>query len=191
MLRSSSDSVARPVVAIEYKAPHKLTMDEIPTALQGDIWVEKNVIDKYEDSFAFRCKNLLAAVVTQLFSYMIDKEVQYGYICTGEAFIFGHIPDDPSSFQYSVNIPGKDYDAGDESRLERTTVGQVFAFILQALRGGQEWKEKATKLKQWKVEFLDVLQSIPVTERYSNEASTDKPSRWVPDARTRRPKTRY
>jgi hypothetical protein len=193
VLRNSSDGIARPVVAIEYKAPHKLTMDEIPTGLQGDIWVERDVIDKNEDSFAFRCKNLLAAVVTQLFSYMIDKEVQYGYIYTGEAFIFGHIPDDPSSFQYSVNIPGKDYDAGDEGRLERTAVGRVFALILQALRvrrPGQEWKEKATKLKQWKVEFLDVLQSIPVTERYSKEASTYKPSRWVPDARTRRPKTR-
>lgn len=181
------------MVAIEYKAPHKLTIEEISTGLQGDIWPERDVIDKNEDSFAFRCKNLLAAVVTQLFSYMIDKEVQYGYICTGEAFIFGHIPDDPTSFHYSVNIPGKDYNIDDEGRLERTAVGQVFAFTLQALRKrrpGQEWKEKATKLKQWKVEFLDVLQSIPVTERHSKEASAYKPSRWVPNARKKGPKTR-
>ncbi|KAM0714634.1 hypothetical protein Q7P37_009930 [Cladosporium fusiforme] len=193
VLRSSSDGSARPVVAIEYKAPHKLTIEEIPTGLQGDIWPEMDVIDKNEDSFAFRCKNLLAAVVTQLFSYMIGKEVQYGYICTGEAFIFGHIPDDPTAFHYSVNIPGKDYNIDDEDRLERTAVGQVFAFTLQALRKrrpGQEWKEKATKLKQWKVEFLDVLQSIPVTERHSKEASAYKPSRWVPNARKKGPKTR-
>lgn len=193
VLRSSSDGSARPVVAIEYKAPHKFTIEEIPTGLQGDIWPERDVIDKNEDSFAFRCKNLLAAVVTQLFSYMIDKEVQYGYICTGEAFIFGHIPDDPTSFHYSVNIPGKDYSMDDEDRLERTAVGQVFAFTLQALRArrpGQEWKEKAKKLKQWKVEFLDVLQSIPVTERHSKEASVYKPSRWVPNARKKGPKTR-
>jgi hypothetical protein len=193
VLRSSSDGSARPVIAIEYKAPHKLTIEEIPTGLQGDIWPERDVIDKNEDSFAFRCKNLLAAVVTQLFSYMIDKEVQYGYICTGEAFIFGHIPDDPTAFHYSVNIPGKDYSVDGEDRLERTAVGQVFAFTLQALRArrpGQEWKEKATKLKQWKVEFLDVLQSIPVTERHSKEASAYKPSRWVPNAKQRRPKTR-
>jgi hypothetical protein len=193
VLRSSSDGSARPVVAIEYKAPHKLTLEEITTGLQGDIWPERDVIDKNEDSFAFRCKNLMAAVVTQLFSYMIDKEVQYGYICTGEAFIFGHIPDDPTSFHYSVNIPEKDYSMDDEDRLERTAVGQVFAFTLQALRvrrPGQEWKEKATKLKQWKVEFLDVLQSIPITERHSKEASTYKPSRWVPNARKIRPKTR-
>jgi len=193
VLRSSSDGSARPVVAIEYKAPHKLTIEEISTGLQGDIWPERDVIDKNEDSFAFRCKNLMAAVVTQLFSYMIDKEVQYGYICTGEAFIFGHIPDDPLSLHYSVNIPGKDYNIDDEDRLERTAVGQVFAFILQALRKrrpGQEWKEKATKLKQWKVEFLDVLQSIPVTERHSKEASAYKPSTWVLNARKKGPKTR-
>jgi hypothetical protein len=37
VLRNSSDGIARPVVAIEYKAPYKLTIDEIPTSLQGDI----------------------------------------------------------------------------------------------------------------------------------------------------------
>jgi tRNA A-37 threonylcarbamoyl transferase component Bud32 len=193
VLRSSSDGSARPVLAIEYKAPHKLNIKEIPIGLQGEIRPERDVIDKDDDSFAFRCKNLLAAVVTQLFSYMIDKEVQYGYICTGEAFIFGHIPDDPTSFHYSVNIPGTDYSPGDVDRLERTAVGQVFAFTLQALRArrpGQEWKQKAKNLKQWKVEFLDVLQSIPVTERQSEAASIYKPSRWVPSARKKGPKTR-
>jgi len=193
VLRNSSDGSARPIVAVEYKAPHKLTIKEIPTGLTGEIRPERDVIDKNEDSFAFRCKNLLAAVITQLFSYMIDKEVQYGYICTGEAFIFGYIPDDPTSFHYSVNIPGEDYVVDDDERLEYTAVGQVFAFILQALRKrrpGQEWKEKATKLKQWKVEFLDVLQSIPVTERHSKEASVYKPNRWVPNVRKKAPVTR-
>jgi hypothetical protein len=35
---------------------------------------------------------LIAAVVTQIFSYMMDSGVRYGYICTGEAFVFLHIP---------------------------------------------------------------------------------------------------
>ena len=88
----SKDGIARPVVAIEYKAPHKLTIKEICTGLQGEIQPERDVIDKNEDGFEFLCKNLMAAVITQLFAYMIDKGVKYGYICTGEAYIFMHTP---------------------------------------------------------------------------------------------------
>ena len=193
VLRGFDDTSARPVLPIEYKAPHKLTIEEISTGLQGDICPETDVIGRDEGSFAFRCKNLLAAVVTQLFSYMIDKEVQYGYVCTGEAFVFGHIPDDPTTFLYSINVPRMDYDADDDYQLERTAVGQVFAFTLQAMRVRrpcQERREKATQLKQWKVEFLDVLQTILVTKRHSKRASEYKPSRWVTRARQRRPKTR-
>ena len=184
------DEFARPIEAVEYKAPHKLTIEEISTGLKSEIWPERDVIDKDEDSFDFRCKNLMAAVITQLFSYMIDRGVQYGYICTGEAFIFGHIPDDPTTFQYSVNIPRDDCVADSENRLERTAVAQVFAFTLQALRAGQpgaDWSDRArAKLKRWKVEYLDVLAKIPITERKSREASAYEPSVWLTPPKQRR-----
>ena len=185
------DELARPIVAVEYKAPHKLTIEEISTGLRSEIWPERDVIDKDEDTFNFRCKNLMAAVITQLFSYMIDRGVQYGYISTGEAFIFGHIPDDPTTFQYSVNIPKDDCVADSENHLERTAVAQVFAFTLQALRAGQpgaDWGDRArAKLKRWKVEFLDVLAKIPITERKSREASAYEPSIWLTSPKQRRP----
>ena len=185
------DEFARPIEAVEYKAPHKLTIEEISTGLKSEIWPERDVIDKDEDSFDFRCKNLMAAVITQLLSYMIDRGVQYGYICTGEAFIFGHIPHDPTTFQYSVNIPRDDCVSDSENRLERTAVAQVFAFTLQALRAGQpgaDWSDRArAKLKRWKVEYLDVLARIPITERKSREASAYEPSVWLTSPKQRRP----
>jgi len=76
----SRNGIARPVVAIEYKAPHKPTIDEIWTGLRDEIWPERDVIDRTDDTYEFMCKNLMAAVITQLFSYMIDKGVRYGYI---------------------------------------------------------------------------------------------------------------
>ena len=184
------DELARPIVAVEYKAPHKLTIEEISTGLRSEIWPERDVIDKDEDTFDFRCKNLMAAVLTQLFSYMIDRGVQHGYISTGEAFIFGHIPDDPTTFQYSVNIPKDDCVADSENHLERTAVAQVFAFTLQALRAGQpgaEWGDRArANLKRWKVEFVDVLAKIPITERKSRDASAYEPSVWLTSPKQRR-----
>ncbi|PPJ55134.1 hypothetical protein CBER1_09974 [Cercospora berteroae] len=128
-----ADGSARPLIAIEYKAPHKLTIEEICTGLQSEIQPERDVIGQDENGFVFLCRRLLAAVITQLFSYMIDKCVRYGYICTGEAYIFLRIPDDPTTVYFSVNIPKKDYEVDAESRLERTAVSQVFAFIQQAL----------------------------------------------------------
>ena len=185
------DELARPIEAVEYKAPHKLTIEEISTGLKSEIWPERDVIDKDEDTFDFRCKNLMAAVITQLFSYMIDRGVQYGYISTGEAFIFGHIPDDATTFQYSVNIPRDDCVSDSENHLERTAVAQVFAFTLQALRAGEpgaDWGDRArAKLKRWKVEFVDVLAKIPITERKSREASAYEPSVWLTSPKQRRP----
>jgi hypothetical protein len=132
----TSDSRNVPVLAIEYKAPHKLSRDEIVAGLESEIQPERDVINKDGEGFAFASRSLTAAVVTQLFSYMIGKGIQYGYVCTREAFVFLHIPDDPTIVYYSGCVPNLDVlDDDDETRLHRTAVAQVFAFILQALCG--------------------------------------------------------
>jgi hypothetical protein len=43
------------------------------------------VINKEGDDFDFLSKSLVAAVITQLFSYMIRKGIQWGYVFVGEA----------------------------------------------------------------------------------------------------------
>ncbi|KAJ2971135.1 hypothetical protein NUW58_g9502 [Xylaria curta] len=123
-----------PALAIEYKAPHKLTRDEVITGLREEIQPERDVINKDDEGFASASRRLTTAVITQLFSYMVNKGIQYGYVCTGETFIFLHIPDDPSVVYYSVCVPNLDVLEDDENRLHCTAVAQVFAFVLQALR---------------------------------------------------------
>ena len=97
-----------PVYAVEFKAPHKVTIPELAAGLhQTDL--ARDVIDQEGDTFEFYATRLVAAVVTQIFSYMIDIGVRYGYICTGEAFVFLHIPkDDPTVVQYFLCIPNQD-----------------------------------------------------------------------------------
>ncbi|KAI3042158.1 hypothetical protein CBS147353_11859 [Aspergillus niger] len=111
---------------------------------------------------------------------MIDSGVRYGYICTGEAFVFLHIPkDDPTIIQYFLCIPNQDaqadVQADDEVRLHRTAIGQVLAFTLQALAvepPTQQWHDVAhNQLTTWKVEYLDVLREIPETFRKDPPAS--------------------
>ncbi|KAL2369204.1 hypothetical protein RJ035_003797 [Blastomyces gilchristii] len=64
-----------PALAIEYKAPHKLTRDEIVGGLAQDIHPFKEVIDKDSDDSDFCSKWLVTAIITQLFFYMVVKRV--------------------------------------------------------------------------------------------------------------------
>ncbi|KAF3760063.1 hypothetical protein M406DRAFT_269932 [Cryphonectria parasitica EP155] len=180
---SMSDGTSIPKTAIEYKAPHKLTQDEIVTGLASEIQPGRDVINKAADDFAAMSRALAAAVVTQLFSYMVGKGIQYGYISTGQVFVFLHIPDDPTIVYYSVSVPNLDVLEDDANRLHRMAVAQVFAFVLQSLRAEappQSWHDAAARLDTWAVEYDDVLSRIPETVRKGNKPrnSPYKPQRW-------------
>ncbi|KAK0630868.1 hypothetical protein B0T17DRAFT_607648 [Bombardia bombarda] len=179
----TSDGVIVPKIAIEYKAPHKLTQDEISTGLVSEVQPDRDVINKDGKDFAFTSRALAAAVVTQLFSYMIGKGIQYGYVSTGEAFVFLYIPDDASTVYYYVSVPNLDVRDDDETRLHRTAVAQVFAFILQSLRAeppSQVWHDAAATLDTWAVEYDDILSRIPETVRKGKQprASPYKAQHW-------------
>ncbi|KAK1840381.1 hypothetical protein CCHR01_16990 [Colletotrichum chrysophilum] len=153
-----------PAIAIKYKAPHKLGRNEVVTGLASEIQPERDVINKDGSRFAFTSRALTSAIVTQLFSYMIGKGIQYGYVCTGEVLVFLYIPDDPSTIYYHMCVPNLDVLDGDENRLHRTAIAQVFAFIIQALRAEPpppSWHDAAAALNTWAVEYNDVLQNIP------------------------------
>ncbi|OAQ57692.2 serine threonine protein kinase [Pochonia chlamydosporia 170] len=172
-----------PTIAIEYKAPHKLSVDEIVTGLDSEIRPERDVINKDGQGFTFNARALTAAVVTQLFSYMIGKGIRYGYFCTGQAFGFLNIPDDPSTVYCAVCVPKLDVMDDDENRLHRTAAAQVFAFLVQALLAtppAESWHDDAEKLGRWDVEYEDILSKIPPSERKDKEprASPYKPQRW-------------
>lgn len=156
---------------VEYKPPHKLTLGRIYEGLE-DMEL-KDVIkrDKEEDSKP-RLRRLVAAVITQAYSYMLKSGLEYGYVCTGEAFIFLRIPDDPTTVYYFLSVPNGDVtattgwkpDSDEPNRLHLTAVGQVLAFTLQALRTpprDQTWRTWAQdQLKTWEVVYEDILEAI-------------------------------
>jgi hypothetical protein len=183
----TSDSQNIPVLAIEYKAPHKLSVDEIAVGLESEIRPERDVINKHGQGFAFAARALAAAIVTQCFSYMVGKGLQYGYVCTGQAFIFLYIPDDPATVYCSICVPSLDVMEDDEARLHRTATSQVFAFILQALRADpppMSWHDAAERLDIWPVEYDDVLKNIPASVRKEPRDSPYRPQRWKPFKRS-------
>lgn len=63
-----------PVYTVEFKAPHKVTIPELVAGLH-QIDPARDVINQEGDTFKFYATYLVAAVVTQIFSYMIDSGV--------------------------------------------------------------------------------------------------------------------
>ena len=85
-----------------------------------------------------------------------------------------------STVYFSVCVPNLDVMDDDETRLHRTVVAQVFAFILQALRARpppELWHDEAEKLNTWAIEYDDILRDIPATVRKEARASPYKPQR--------------
>ncbi|RHZ44725.1 uncharacterized protein CDV56_101514 [Aspergillus thermomutatus] len=182
-----------PVYAVEFKAPHKLTVAELVAGFH-EMDLERDVINQEGDTFEFYATTLAAAVSAQIFSYMHGLGRPLGCIRTGEAIVFLRIPTDPTVLQYHLCIPYQDVQAGEESRLHRTAVGQMLAFTLQALAAeapSQEWHDAAYRnLSTWEVEYLNVLRDIPETIRKEPPSSNYRPSHWKPILKTHNTRSR-
>lgn len=84
----------KPALVVEYKAPHKLTLAHLRLVLNPDhppleldSIINAMSVPSHEDEvahFKYHAERLVAAVVTQTFSYMVRCGTQSGYIATGE-----------------------------------------------------------------------------------------------------------
>jgi hypothetical protein len=161
-----------PAFIIEYKAPYKLSLAHIKVGLQ-DMELDQVVRYQKNETPEDICRRVLAAVITQLYSYMIKTGVEYAYICTGEAFIFLRVlRDDPSTVYYYLSVPKEDVGettgwAGDlnvDNRLHLTALGQILAFTLRALRvppRDASWRSwAANRLMLWEMVCDNLLNEI-------------------------------
>ena len=115
---------------------------------------------------------------------MIRGGLEYGYICTGQAFVFLHVPEDFNLCENNVAVPnrmvgettGWSSRSMEVNRLHLTSVAQVLCFSLMALEKRprpQEWIAKAASpLKQWAVDLDELLKDITLSER-KNSSSPD------------------
>ncbi|CAK7274070.1 hypothetical protein SEPCBS119000_005980 [Sporothrix epigloea] len=159
-------------VAIEFKAPHKLTFDLVKDGYTSEIHPDRDVINKKGNDIEFKSRELAAAVVTQLYSYMIPRGIQYGYISTGETYVFLHIPDDPTIVYFYKSVPSVDVRNNDELRLRKTAVARVFAFVLKSLLvepPPQSWHDAAAELTTWPEEYDSELERTPELRRKVKE----------------------
>jgi hypothetical protein len=171
-----------PAFIVEYKAPHKLTLRAIQEGLRD--MALQDVLDCGEsDTPSKKYQRLVAAAVTQAFSYMVMAGLEFGYVCTGQAFIFLQVPEDPTTVRYFLSTPqadvgdltgwSDDVASSTKNRLHLTAVAQVLAFTLQALQSpprSHEWRAKAEDtLKTWEYVYSEVLDAAPAPEATPSE----------------------
>jgi hypothetical protein len=109
--------------------------------------------------------------------------LQYGYICTGEAFVFLRIPEDPTVVQYYLCVPNQESLGGERLKSKRKYLANsspVEAVLIVGLyiliwHTSQKWHDTAhDKLSTWKVEYLDILREIPETVRTQGNIQLSK-----------------
>ncbi|RDA93649.1 hypothetical protein CP533_4868 [Ophiocordyceps camponoti-saundersi (nom. inval.)] len=143
-----------PCLSIEHVAPWKFSLSEIMIGLSSEIHLPEDIVNSSAE--IHQSRSLCAAVVTQLYAAMIRSGTSYGFICTGEAYIFLHIPMDSSKVYVSVQVPKLMVNDDDERGLYHTAVAQIFALSIRAVREGpqcQKWYEGFKDAALWKETF--------------------------------------
>ena len=121
-----------------------------------------------KERLEYNLDKIVAAVLMQMFYYMIQCGLEYSYITTGETFVFLRVKEeDPTTLYYHVTVPKEEVDMHEDpqSRVLHTAVGQVLSFCLLAMKPQQrskEWQARAYRLlEKWPVSrvFHKTLQS--------------------------------
>jgi hypothetical protein len=97
---NSASTTLAPSIAPQ--PPHKLPLGLVFAGLED---MELDEVLRHETNTpqgGFR--RLIAAVITRAFSYMVKIGVEYGCVCTSEAFVFLRMSDDPRT-AYSYPSP--------------------------------------------------------------------------------------
>lgn len=157
----SAANPAVPAFIAAYKS-RRLSLQDIYTGLVdmdlGSVTPKLN-----DENYKARCRRKVAAAVTHVVSYMVRSGLEFGYITTGEAWIFLRVPDDPKTVFYYLSVPEVDVGVSTDyaacpyepsQRLHLTAAGQLAAFTLRAFQKNPRaysWRERAVaEMNTWK-----------------------------------------
>ncbi|KAK1252190.1 hypothetical protein MKX08_003377 [Trichoderma sp. CBMAI-0020] len=175
-----------PVLVTCYRPPCRLSLNEILAGLRGGIDVVRSIVQSPAvKTFGAMSKVLVVAVITRLFHRMLVAGTRFGYITTGEAYIFVEIPAvSPGCVSYSLCVPRRDVEADPVMGLHRTAVAQVLAFTLRAFRAEPlpaAWFQDAQRtLWRWRVNPDDIFDKIPPLKRKWRRNIEYAPAIWSP-----------
>ena len=86
-----------------------------------------------QEKFSYNADRLVAAAVTQTYSYMLESGIEYSCIITGETTVFFWIKEsDSNTLYYHLAEPNEEVSAGAGLGFQHllTAIGQLLSFCL-------------------------------------------------------------
>ncbi|KAJ5110880.1 hypothetical protein N7532_001415 [Penicillium argentinense] len=195
------------LMTVEYKPPHKLTVENLRVGLQPqmDFWtgvVRKNKIPTdHAEKLRYNAEQIVGSVLTQEYHAMIFEGLELSYVTIGVALVLLRIPpEDPSTLLYFLCEPNMEITMESEQqtyREPRTAISRVLCLALMSCLStprDQAWRRSAmAQLQTWETSFSLVrskipdeeLQQIPPGSEYTGSpksASEGSFSEWIPSS---------
>lgn len=174
---------------IEYKSPYKLPKVVIREGIRDGMDLEQDIINRPAfsndevEKFREQAEQAVAAVITQLYSYMLKAGIEYGYLSTGEIYLFLQIRHtEPQSVYYHFAEPNVNVNMDQDGTLGYSAISQVLCFCLRASnssRRNQQWRRDAkAKSLIWEASTeLILAQMTPLKPKAEGPSSAYKPAR--------------
>ena len=162
------------LMTVEYKPPHKLTVENLRVGLRPmDFWehvVQRNWIptDKAE-KLKYNAGQIVGAVLTQEYHVMICEGLEYSYVTIGLALVLLHVPsDDPGTLLYFLCEPNRDVRDNNSYQQPRTAISRVLCLVLMSSLSSvrdNTWRNRIKpQLHTWATSFALVRSQIPENE---------------------------
>ncbi|KAK2794471.1 hypothetical protein FQN50_009903 [Emmonsiellopsis sp. PD_5] len=173
------------LTTVEYKPPHKLSVENLRAGLREmNFWeevVRPNSIPTEESAkLAYNAAWLTGSAITQEYHVMIQEGLEYSYLTNGLALVLLRVPyDEPSTLYYHLCEPNMEIDLNDDQSFEQplTAIARVLCLCLMSFGApvrNQAWRNEAQKqLPVWKTSFNHTRSQIPERELRQNPPSSE------------------
>ncbi|GKZ25829.1 hypothetical protein AbraIFM66951_002830 [Aspergillus brasiliensis] len=173
------------LTTVEYKPPHKLSVENLRAGLKDmNFWekiVQPNSIPMEESAkLAYNAAWLTGSAVAQEYHVMIQEGLEYSYLTNGLALVLLRVPyEDPGTLYYHLCEPNMEIDPNDDWSFEQplTAIARILCLCLMSFGTpvrDQAWRNQASKeLPVWKTSFDHTRSQIPESELRQNPPSSE------------------
>ncbi|KAB8227255.1 uncharacterized protein BDW43DRAFT_317001 [Aspergillus alliaceus] len=128
------------LTTVEYKPPHKLSVENLYAGLQPmNFWEEivqpDSVPTEEPTKLKYNAARLTGSAVTQEYHVMIQEGLKFSYLTNGFALVLLHVPyDEPSTLYYHLCEPNMEIDPDDNCSFEQplTAIARVLCLCLMS-----------------------------------------------------------
>ncbi|KAJ6123323.1 hypothetical protein N7512_005788 [Penicillium capsulatum] len=163
------------LLTVEYKPPHKLSVENLRAGLRPmDLWeelVQKNHIPTDPaKKLQYNAELLTNSAVVQAYDVMIEEGRAYSILTNGLARVLLHVPhNDPATLYYHLCEPNREIDDDEQGfRQPWTSIARVLCLCLMSFRSptrDQEWRNFwRSHLHIWETSFDHSRSLIPKEE---------------------------